>query len=160
MFGVYQSQANTKKIARIYGYMSPEYVMRGHFFMKCDVYRFGVMLLEIISGKRNSIFYRIDDSASNLVTHTWRLWRNGSPLELLDPTLEENFESDEVIKCIHIAFLCVQENPADLPIFPEIIFMVTRSKTTLSVPQAPGFFFSSMHDFASVYKQFCSRFHQ
>uniref|UniRef100_A0A0D3E9A2 Cysteine-rich receptor-like protein kinase 35 n=1 Tax=Brassica oleracea var. oleracea TaxID=109376 RepID=A0A0D3E9A2_BRAOL len=149
IFGVDQSQANTKRIVGTYGYMSPEYARCGHFSMKSDVYSFGVMILEIISGKRNSSFYHIDDSAGNLVTHVWRLWRNGSQLELVDPTLEENYESDDVIRCIHIALLCVQENPVDRPMLPAIILMLTRSKTTLPVPRAPGFCFSSMSGFAS-----------
>nr|VDC60726.1 unnamed protein product [Brassica rapa] len=149
IFGVDQSQANTKRIVGTYGYMSPEYARCGHFSMKSDVYSFGVMILEIISGKRNSSFYHIDDSAGNLVTHVWRLWRNGSQLELVDPTLEENYESDDIIRCIHIALLCVQENPVDRPMLPAIILMLTRSKTTLPVPRAPGFCFSSMSGFAS-----------
>jgi serine/threonine protein kinase len=69
IFGVDQSQANTRRIAGTFGYMSPEYAMRGHFSMKSDVYSFGVLVLEIISGKKNSSFYNIDDSGSNLVTH-------------------------------------------------------------------------------------------
>lgn len=67
----------------------------------------------------------------------------------MDPTLEENYESDDVIRCIHIALLCVQENPVDRPMLPAIILMLTRSKTTLPVPRAPGFCFSSMSGFAS-----------
>jgi hypothetical protein len=39
------------------GYMSPEYAMRGEFSVKSDVYGFGVLILEIISGKKNSNFY-------------------------------------------------------------------------------------------------------
>ncbi|KAL0712961.1 hypothetical protein Bca4012_019939 [Brassica carinata] len=57
------------RLFSICGYMSPEYAMRGYFSIKSDVYSFGVMILETISGKRNSSFYNIDDSAGNLVTH-------------------------------------------------------------------------------------------
>ncbi|CAA0394723.1 unnamed protein product [Arabidopsis thaliana] len=139
IFGVDQSQANTKRIAGTFGYMSPEYAMRGHFSMKSDVYSFGVLVLEILSGKKNSSFYNIDDSGSNLVTHAWRLWRNGSPLELVDPTIGESYQSSEATRCIHIALLCVQEDPADRPLLPAIIMMLTSSTTTLHVPRAPGF---------------------
>jgi serine/threonine protein kinase len=139
IFGVDQSQANTRRIAGTFGYMSPEYAMRGHFSMKSDVYSFGVLVLEIISGKKNSSFYNIDDSGSNLVTHAWRLWRNGSPLELVDPTIGESYQSSEATRCIHIALLCVQEDPADRPLLPAIIMMLTSSTTTLHVPRAPGF---------------------
>uniref|UniRef100_A0A1J3G1P3 Cysteine-rich receptor-like protein kinase 17 n=2 Tax=Noccaea caerulescens TaxID=107243 RepID=A0A1J3G1P3_NOCCA len=148
-FEVDQSHANTRRIVGTYGYMSPEYAMRGHFSMKSDVYSFGILILEVISGKKISSSYHIDDDSSNLVTHAWRLWRNGSPLELVDPTIEESYDSDEAIRCIHIALLCVQENPADRPTLPAIILMLTSITTFLPVPRAPGFCLSSVSDVTS-----------
>ncbi|KAL1214816.1 Cysteine-rich receptor-like protein kinase 34 [Cardamine amara subsp. amara] len=139
IFGVDQSQANTGRIVGTCGYMSPEYAMRGHFSMKSDVYSFGILILEIISGKKNRSFYHIDDSGGNLVTHAWRLWRNGSPLELVDPTIGESYQSNEATRCIHIALLCIQEDPVNRPLLPAIIVMLTSSTTTLPVPRAPGF---------------------
>ncbi|CAH8256686.1 unnamed protein product [Arabidopsis lyrata] len=139
IFGVDQSQANTRRIVGTFGYMSPEYAMHGHFSMKSDVYSFGILVLEVISGKKTSSFYNIDDSGGNLVTHAWRLWRNGSPLELVDLIIGESYQSNEATRCIHIALLCVQEDPADRPLLPAIILMLTSSTTTLPVPRAPGF---------------------
>uniref|UniRef100_M4F2C4 Uncharacterized protein n=1 Tax=Brassica campestris TaxID=3711 RepID=M4F2C4_BRACM len=147
-FGVDQTQANTKRIVGTYGYMSPEYAMRGHFSMKSDVYSFGVLVLEIISGKMNSSFYHIDDSDSNLVIHAWRLWRNESPLKLVDPAMGESYQNDEAFRCIHIALLCIQEDPADRPMLPAVILMLTDS-ITIPVPRTPRFCLSSMGDFAS-----------
>ncbi|KAJ0264959.1 Serine-threonine/tyrosine-protein kinase [Hirschfeldia incana] len=151
IFGVDQSQANTSRIVGTYGYMSPEYVMHGHFSMKSDVYSFGVLVLEIISGKKCSSLYHIDGFSGNLVTHAWRLWKAGSPLELVDPTMVESYESNEAIRCIHIALLCVQEDPADRPMLPAIIMMLTSSTATLHVPRAPGTVFSSRCDSVSNY---------
>ncbi|CAN6879359.1 unnamed protein product, partial [Brassica oleracea] len=82
IFEMDQTEANTKRVVGTYGYMSPEYAMYGQFSMKSDVYSFGVLVLEIISGKKNSSLYQMDGSVGNLVTYTWRLWSNGSPLEL------------------------------------------------------------------------------
>ncbi|CDY68495.1 BnaCnng59240D [Brassica napus] len=147
-FGVDQTQANTKRIVGTYGYMSPEYAMRGHFSMKSDVYSFGVLVLEIISGKMNSSFYHIDDSDSNLVIHAWRLWRNQSPLKLVDPAMGESYQNDEAFRCIHIALLCIQEDPADRPMLPAVILMLTDS-ITIPVLRTPRFCLSSMGDFAS-----------
>ncbi|KAF3565055.1 hypothetical protein DY000_02015319 [Brassica cretica] len=149
IFGVDQSQANTSRIVGTYGYMSPEYAMHGHFSMKSDVYSFGVLVLEIISGKKCSSLYHIDESFGNLVTHAWRLWKAGSPLELVDPTIVESYESNEAIRCIHIALLCVQEDPADRPMLPAIILMLTSSTATLHVPRAPGTCLSSRCDWIS-----------
>ncbi|CAH8383334.1 unnamed protein product [Eruca vesicaria subsp. sativa] len=148
-FGADQSKANTKTIVGTYGYMSPEYAMRGHFSMKSDVYSFGILVLEIISGKMNSSFYHIDDADSNLVIHAWRLWRNKSPLKLLDTTMGESYQNDEVLRCIHIAVLCIQEDPADRPTLPAIILMLIDSISTLPVPRTPRFCLSIIGDFSS-----------
>ncbi|CAA7058751.1 unnamed protein product [Microthlaspi erraticum] len=115
IFGMDQTRAETRRIVGTYGYMSPEYAMQGHFSMKSDVYSFGVLVLEIISGKKTSSLDQTDGNISNLVTYAWRLWREGSPLELVDPAIGENYHSNEATRCIHIALLCVQEDPADRP---------------------------------------------
>ncbi|EOA20137.1 hypothetical protein CARUB_v10000427mg [Capsella rubella] len=144
IYRIDQTHANTNRIVGTYGYMSPEYAMRGHFSMKSDVYSFGVMVLEIISGKTNSSFCDTDDSPGNLVTHAWKLWRTGSQLELVDPTIRESSPSNEaILRCIHIALLCVQEHPKDRPMLPAIIVMLTSNADTLPVPRAPGFFLSN-----------------
>ncbi|XP_010422102.1 PREDICTED: putative cysteine-rich receptor-like protein kinase 35 [Camelina sativa] len=143
IFGVDQSQASTRRIVGTYGYMSPEYAMHGYFSMKSDVYSFGILILEIISGKMIRSFCHIDDSGGNLVTHAWRLWRNGSHLELVDPAIGESYNCIEATRCIHMALLCVQEDPADRPTLPGIIMMLTSNTATLLVPRAPGFCLSN-----------------
>ncbi|KAI4308354.1 hypothetical protein L6164_031437 [Bauhinia variegata] len=109
-----ERQGNTRRIAGTYGYMSQEYAMHGLFSIKSDVFSFGVMILEIISGKRNAYF---DDpnSSGDLLSYAWNLWTEKRPLALLDPTLEETISETEVIRCIQVGLLCVQENPDDRP---------------------------------------------
>ncbi|VVA40143.1 PREDICTED: cysteine-rich [Prunus dulcis] len=51
-----QTQGNTSRIVGTFGYMAPEYAMHGHFSVKSDVYSFGVLVLEIVSGQKNSGF--------------------------------------------------------------------------------------------------------
>ncbi|XP_010540889.1 PREDICTED: cysteine-rich receptor-like protein kinase 10 isoform X1 [Tarenaya hassleriana] len=145
IFGMDQTQANTSRIVGTYGYMSPEYAMHGQFSMKSDVYSFGVLILEIISGKKNSSFYETD-GASDLVTYAWKLWRKGSPLELVDPTIGESYQRNEVTRCIHIGLLCVQEDLGDRPNMSTIVLMLTSNTVTLPVPQQPGFFFRSRQE--------------
>ncbi|CAA7018256.1 unnamed protein product [Microthlaspi erraticum] len=140
-FRVDQTEDNTRRVVGTFGYMPPEYVTHGQFSTKSDVYSFGVLILEIVCGKKNSSFYQMDDSGGNLVTHVWRLWNNDSPLELIDPVIGESYEKDEVIRCIHIGLLCVQETPADRPEMSTIFQMLTNSSIILPVPQPPGFFF-------------------
>ncbi|XP_013595103.1 PREDICTED: cysteine-rich receptor-like protein kinase 11 [Brassica oleracea var. oleracea] len=146
IISVGQTIENTRIIVGTCGYMSPEYAMHGQFSTKSDVYSFGVLVLEIINGKRNSSFLETESNSSNLVTYAWRLWRNGSPLELVDPTVRKSCDSSEVTRCIHIALLCVQENPIDRPTLSTIILMLTSNTVTLPVPHQPGFFFKSTRD--------------
>ncbi|KAF2583911.1 hypothetical protein F2Q70_00034931 [Brassica cretica] len=146
IFGIDQTEANTRRVVGTYGYMSPEYAMYGQFSMKSDVYSFGVLVLEIISGKKNSSFYQMDGSAGNLVTYTWRLWNNGSPLELVDPSFQDNYQTNEITRCIHIALLCVQEEAEDRPTMSAILQMLTTSSIALAVPRPPGFFFRRRHE--------------
>ncbi|EOA18852.1 hypothetical protein CARUB_v10007481mg [Capsella rubella] len=143
IMGMDQTQCDTSRIVGTYGYMAPEYAMHGHFSMKSDVYSFGVIVLEIISGKRNSSFFQPDGNTSSLVAHAWELWRNGSPLEIIDPSIEESYQSNEVIRCIHIALLCVQKDHADRPGMSTVMMMLTSNTITLPVPREPGFFFKS-----------------
>ncbi|AEE83018.1 serine/threonine kinase-like protein [Arabidopsis thaliana] len=137
IFRVDQSRADTRRVVGTHGYISPEYLMHGQFSVKSDVYSFGVLVLEIISGKRNSNFHETDESGKNLVTYAWRHWRNGSPLELVDSELEKNYQSNEVFRCIHIALLCVQNDPEQRPNLSTIIMMLTSNSITLPVPQSP-----------------------
>ncbi|KAL0699131.1 hypothetical protein Bca4012_055253 [Brassica carinata] len=149
IFGIDQTQGNTNRIAGTYAYMSPEYALQGQFSMKSDIYSFGVLVLEIISGKKNSNVYQMDETstAGNLA---WRLWRNGSPIELLDPAIGRNNQSNEVTRCIHIALLCVQDNPEDRPMLSTIILMLTSNTITLPMPNLPSFFPYSRPQFEQI----------
>ncbi|KAM1295727.1 hypothetical protein ACFX2H_015483 [Malus domestica] len=142
IFGVDQTQANTNRIVGTFGYMSPEYVRHGHFSVKSDLYSFGVLVLEIISGKKNSRFFQTD-VAEDLISHAWKLWRDGEPLELLDPCLRDSYSRTEVIRCIHIGLLCVQEDPADRPTMQSVVLMLSSYSLTLPSPQQPAFFLQS-----------------
>ncbi|KAL1201621.1 Cysteine-rich receptor-like protein kinase 10 [Cardamine amara subsp. amara] len=142
IFGLDQTQQNTSRIVGTYGYMSPEYAMHGQYSMKSDVYSFGVLLLEIISGKKNSSFYQTD-GAHDLVSYAWTLWSNGTPLEVVDPAIVDNCQRSEVIRCVHIGLLCVQEDAAERPAMSNIVLMLTSNTVTLPVPRQPGLFFQS-----------------
>ncbi|XP_044481976.1 G-type lectin S-receptor-like serine/threonine-protein kinase B120 [Mangifera indica] len=66
IFGGNQNEANTNRVVGTYGYMAPEYAMEGLFSVKSDVFSFGVLLLEILSGKKNSRFYLSEHGQSLL----------------------------------------------------------------------------------------------
>ncbi|KAK4588152.1 hypothetical protein RGQ29_019231 [Quercus rubra] len=139
IFGVDETQGNTSKIVGTFGYMSPEYAMHGQFSVKSDVYSFGVLILEILSGKKISAFGQ-SDTAEDLLSYAWKHWSNGSYLDVLDSDMRDSCSRNEVIQCIHIGLLCVQENPADRPSMATIILMLNSGSVTLPSPQKPPFF--------------------
>ncbi|KAJ0974862.1 hypothetical protein J5N97_016827 [Dioscorea zingiberensis] len=114
IFGGNQTEANTKRVVGTYGYMSPEYALDGVFSEKSDVFSFGVIVLEIVTGKRSTGFYPYRE-ALNLLGYVWQLWEEGKGLELLDENLGDSMCAPEVMRCIQIGLLCVQENSADRP---------------------------------------------
>ena len=70
---------------------------------------------------------------------TWRLWCEGRSLELIDPVLEESCIASEVMKCIHIGLLCVQENAADRPTMSTVVLMLGSDTMALPKPKQPAF---------------------
>ncbi|XP_050212569.1 cysteine-rich receptor-like protein kinase 10 [Mercurialis annua] len=145
IFVVDQTQASTNRIVGTYGYMSPEYAMHGQFSVKSDMYSFGVLVLEIVCGKKNSSFYQVE-GANDLVSYVWKHWRDGTPMEVLDPTLKDSYSRNEVLRCIQIGLLCVQEDPADRPTMATVVLMLNSFSVTLPVPQHPAFFLHSRTD--------------
>ncbi|KAK7343553.1 hypothetical protein VNO77_12366 [Canavalia gladiata] len=139
IFEADQTQVNTGRIVGTYGYMSPEYAMRGQFSEKSDVFSFGVLVLEIVSGKKNTDFYQ-SNHADDLLSYAWKNWTEQTPLELLDPTLRGSCSRNEVVRCIHIGLLCVQENPSDRPSMATVALMLNSYSVTLSMPRQPPSF--------------------
>ncbi|EOY12719.1 S-locus lectin protein kinase family protein, putative [Theobroma cacao] len=133
-----QTEANTNKVVGTYGYMSPEYAIDGVFSMKSDVFSFGVLVLEIVSGKKNRGFFHPDHD-HNLLGHAWRLWTKKRPMELIDDALKDFCLPSEVQRCIHVGLLCVQQRPEDRPNMSSVILML-GSESALPQPKQPGFF--------------------
>ncbi|KAK9152092.1 hypothetical protein Syun_010401 [Stephania yunnanensis] len=138
IFGGDQTEANTRRVVGTYGYMSPEYAMDGIFSVKSDVFSYGVLLLEIVSGKKNQGFY-LPDSDLNLLGHTWNLWEEGKGLDLMDTTKPDSYSATEVLKCIHIGLLCVQERAEDRPTMDSVVLMLNSEVPKLLQPKQPGF---------------------
>ncbi|PRQ55811.1 putative protein kinase RLK-Pelle-DLSV family [Rosa chinensis] len=139
IFDINQIEANTNKVVGTYGYMSPEYALYGHFSEKLDVFSFGVLLLEIISGKKNASFYRFENSLT-LAQWVWELWKEGRGMEVIDASVKETCRIHEALRCIHVGLLCVQEAPADRPTMSSVIHMLeVNEATSLPPSKEPGF---------------------
>nr|XP_016465025.1 PREDICTED: G-type lectin S-receptor-like serine/threonine-protein kinase At4g27290 isoform X1 [Nicotiana tabacum] len=137
-FGGDETGANTRRVVGTYGYMSPEYAIDGIFSVKSDVFSFGVLVLEIVSGKKNRRFVHPDHHL-NLLGHAWLLHKEGRQLELVDSNLVDSCYVSEVLRSIHVGLLCVQQNPEDRPSMSTVIMMLSN-EGILPPPKHPGFF--------------------
>ncbi|KAB2012301.1 hypothetical protein ES319_D09G080300v1 [Gossypium barbadense] len=141
LFGRDETQRSTSRIVGTYGYMAPEYVINGQFSVKSDVFSFGVLLLEIISGQKNNSFHHGEDE-EYILSFAWKSWREGTALNMVDPTLGDG-SRNEIMRCIHIALLCVQQNVAARPTMASVALMLNSFSTTLAVPSQPAFLMQS-----------------
>ncbi|KAF2912124.1 hypothetical protein DAI22_11g233300 [Oryza sativa Japonica Group] len=139
IFSTNDTEGNTKRIVGTYGYMAPEYASEGLFSIKSDVFSFGVLILEIVRGKRTSSFHRYGEFI-NLLGHAWQMWKDETWLQLVDPLLPTDSHTIEIMRCINIALLCVQENAADRPTTSEVVAMLSNETMTLPEPKHPAFF--------------------
>ncbi|XVE87885.1 hypothetical protein DITRI_Ditri19aG0024500 [Diplodiscus trichospermus] len=144
IFGGDQGEANTNRVVGTYGYMAPEYAMHGHFSTKSDVYSIGVLLIEIITGRRNGRHY-LDSPTSNLIGHVWELWKNGKAREIIDSSLGISYPVVEVLRCIQIGLLCVQENAIDRPKMSTIVTMLGND-VPLPSPKQPAFIIKKINN--------------
>ncbi|KAL7132290.1 hypothetical protein ABFS83_12G063100 [Erythranthe nasuta] len=120
------------------GYMAPEYLMYGHLSEKADVFSFGVVVLELISGQKNSKFNRDPDSR-NLLEWAYKLYKKERSLEIMDPTLTSSADAEQVAMCIQIGLLCVQSDPKSRPEMSRVVLIVSKKPGPLEDPMRPGY---------------------
>ncbi|CAI9270161.1 unnamed protein product [Lactuca saligna] len=132
-----QTQDKTNRIVGTFGYMSPEYAMHGNFSIRSDVFSFGVLVLEIISGQRNAA--RFETGYMDLLCYAWDKWKNGEPLKILDPNVVEFCSKNQVLRCINIALLCVQEDAELRPSMASLVIMLNSYSVVLPMPESPPF---------------------
>ncbi|TYH53274.1 hypothetical protein ES332_D09G088300v1 [Gossypium tomentosum] len=132
-----QHEANTVRVVETYGYMSPEYAMEGLFSVKSDVYSFGVLLLEIIYGRRNTSFRSIEHTS--LITYAWDLWNEEKAMDLIDPSIRDSCSLKEMLKCIHIGMLCVQDSVMHRPTMAAVMLLLESETPTLPMPRQPSY---------------------
>ncbi|KAG6636520.1 hypothetical protein CIPAW_11G116700 [Carya illinoinensis] len=133
-----QIVSKTHRIVGTYGYMSPEYAVHGQYSVKSDVFSFGVLVLEILSGKKNRGFCHPDHHL-NLLGHAWRLWIVDRAMELIDESVVDAHTRSEVLRLIQVGLLCVQQRPEDRPNMSYVVLML-GSEVLLPIPRQPGFY--------------------
>ncbi|XP_028787879.1 cysteine-rich receptor-like protein kinase 19 [Neltuma alba] len=150
LFSINQTQSNTSRIVGTYGYMAPEYAMHGQFSIKSDVFSFGVLVLEIVSGKRNNTNFH-EEKAHDLLSFAWKNWREGTASNTIDSLLIDGSRK-EMIRCIHIGLLCVQEDIADRPTMANVALMLSSHSFSLPLPSQPAF----LKNYRTLAEQHCS----
>ncbi|RID78321.1 hypothetical protein BRARA_A01164, partial [Brassica rapa] len=140
-FDFYKTQATTKRV----------YAMHGRFSAKTDVYSFGVLVLEIITGKRNSGLGFSEDTDLPTFVSMEKLVE-GTAVDLIVHVLLKSYSKEQSMQCLEIAFSCVQENPTKRPTMDSVVSMLSSDSEPLRLPKPsqPGFFRRSMSFSVSV----------
>ncbi|XP_010533324.1 PREDICTED: putative receptor-like protein kinase At4g00960 isoform X2 [Tarenaya hassleriana] len=132
-----QTHVNTR-VAGTNGYMAPEYVMHGVLSVKADVFSFGVVVLELISGQKNSSF-SLRHPDQTLLEWAYRLYKKGRSMEMVDPVMAETADPEQVKLCAQIGLLCVQGDPQQRPSMRRIALLLSRKPGHLEEePARPG----------------------
>uniref|UniRef100_M4EPU2 non-specific serine/threonine protein kinase n=1 Tax=Brassica campestris TaxID=3711 RepID=M4EPU2_BRACM len=125
------------RVAGTIGYLAPEYAMRGHLTEKTDVYAFGVVALELVSGRPNSD-ENLEDEKRYLLEWAWNLHEKSREVELIDRELTE-FNMEEVKRMIGIALLCTQTSHALRPPMSRVVAMLSGDVEVSDVTSKPGY---------------------
>jgi len=126
------------RVAGTYGYMAPEYAMHGQLTIKADVYSFGVLLLELMSGRKSFDFLGIE---VNLLEWAWRLYKEGNIVDMIDPVIIEtcsDLKGQAFNNCIHIGLMCIQADASLRPSMSAINLMFSTELMNRE-PSIPAF---------------------
>lgn len=116
------------KFEGTYGYLAPEYLMHGIVDEKTDVYAFGVLLLELVSGRR-----ALDYSKESLVVWAKPLIKKNNIRELVDPSLEDDYKQVQLNLMVLTAFLCIQPSSIRRPQMRQIVQILKGNHESLEM---------------------------
>ncbi|XP_075652427.1 cysteine-rich receptor-like protein kinase 46 [Castanea sativa] len=119
------------------GYMAPEYLAQGRLTEKVDVYSFGVLVLEIVSGVKNSEFHPTE-TFETLVINAWKHFQSDTVLEIIDESIMME-DVGEITRVVQVGLLCTQESPSLRPSMTTVIQMLKEKDFHLPVPSKPPF---------------------
>ncbi|CAN1319162.1 G-type lectin S-receptor-like serine/threonine-protein kinase B120 [Linum perenne] len=136
-----QDLASTHKVVGTLGYMSPEYLLAGMFSDKSDVFSFGVLLLEIVSGRKTTSFH-YEEQHSSLLAYAWRSWSETKGVDMVDESVAESSNPSEVSRCVNVGLLCVQDHATDRPTMAAVVSMLS-GEMSLPRPNQPTFTFQN-----------------
>ncbi|KAJ0987183.1 hypothetical protein J5N97_005539 [Dioscorea zingiberensis] len=140
-----QTHVNTR-VAGTTGYMAPEYVMHGLLSTKADVFSYGVLVLELITGQKNSSFTPRPHGQS-LREWAWKLYKKGQSLEMIDPDMRPSAVADQITVCVQVGLLCTQPDPKLRPDMNRVMVILSKKSSLdeLSIPGITGSTFQSSY---------------
>lgn len=130
------THVNTFRISGTFGYMAPEYAMNGYLSAKTDVFSFGILVLEIVSGRKNMVRH-LDDEKIDLLNYTWKLSEEGRSLEIVDPSVPD-WNTEQALLCIQLGLLCCQAVVSDRPDMNSVHLMLSSDSFTFPKPGKPA----------------------
>ncbi|KAK8595800.1 hypothetical protein V6N13_000488 [Hibiscus sabdariffa] len=123
-----QTHVSTR-VMGTFGYAAPEYVMTGHLTARSDVYGFGVVLLEMLLGRRAmdkckpNREHNLIEWARPLLNHDKKLFR------ILDPRMDGQYSAGTAKKVGNLAYLCLSKNPKERPLMSEVVELLETLQT-------------------------------
>ncbi|KAK9288480.1 hypothetical protein L1049_016938 [Liquidambar formosana] len=126
-------------VAGTLGYMAPEYVVHGQLTEKADVYSYGILVLEVITGRKNTTSISTSTEGHSLTAQVWRHFTSNSVIEMLDPSLEGQCSVEQVLKVFHVGLLCTQASPNLRPPMWKVVEMLISEGRDLPLPTQPPF---------------------
>ncbi|XP_021677946.2 cysteine-rich receptor-like protein kinase 44 [Hevea brasiliensis] len=146
LFPTDQSEDATSKIVGTFGYMAPEYAFQGILSVKLDVFSFGVLILEIISGQKCNKFRNGEEEEErDLITYAWDNWIEGTASNIIDPILIGAASTPDILRCIQIGLLCVQADAGKRPTMASVVLMLDSCSVALPALSEPAYFVYSEH---------------
>ncbi|CDY26700.1 BnaA06g13220D [Brassica napus] len=138
--GTDKTQTNTG-IAGTLGYLAPEYLIKGQLTEKADVYAYGVLIIEIATGKKNNAF---SQGTSSVLHSVWEHFKADTLKSSVDPRLKGMFTEEDALKVLEIGLLCVQSSVELRPSMSEIVYMLKNNDCKFDSPRQPPFLSASV----------------
>eukprot|EP00253_Pinus_taeda_P021937 PITA_21937 len=129
----------SKKLAGTIGYIAPEYAAHGQLTEKADVYSYGIVVLEIVSG-RKAVDARLDATMQILLQWAWNQLQLDQVLDIVDLSLEGHYPREQALRLIKLALLCTQDQWLLRPAMSKVLWMLTNNSEITDQPRRPDFF--------------------
>ncbi|CAN1176331.1 Probable LRR receptor-like serine/threonine-protein kinase RKF3 [Linum perenne] len=128
------------KVAGTIGYVAPEYALYGQLTERSDVYSYGVVLLELLSGKKAITKVADDGSEPSLLTDwAWTMVREGRAVEVVEDGIMEEFVDKDVLeRYVMVAVLCTHPQLHARPAMDQVVKMLEAELSVPSIPERPG----------------------